>query len=53
MKVRVLMTVLTLLYLGLAFADPITERIALVDQSPVGQDLKDLLFIIQEEGGIG
>ena len=51
---RVLLTVLTMLCLGLAFADPVTERIVLVDQAPVGQDLKDLLFIIQEEeGGIG
>lgn len=53
-NMRVLLTVLTMLCLGLAFADPVTERIVLVDQAPVGQDLKDLLFIIQEEeGGIG
>ena len=53
MNVRVLMTVLTMLCLELAFADPIAERIVFVDQSSVEQDFKDLLFMIQEEGGIG
>jgi hypothetical protein len=47
-----LTAVLTLLCLLPASADPIIESVVFVDRSHVGQELRDLLSIMQEEASM-